>query len=282
MKPKIHTYTSKEPMLGVNAFIIEGAHEIAIVDTTLTRSDSRALKKMADEIGKPVDGIILTHGHPDHVAGTINVADERDIPIYALESVKRLMEDTEQEKHKQWSGMFGDEWVPRWAYPNSLVEDGQSVKIAGFEFTVADIGSGGDSDANSLWFLDGATKAAFLGDFIYHRNHTYMADGGILRWIANLGKYADELKRYDTYYVGHGPSCDFAAIAAQKEYFDRYCTELLRNTNGSAVFTDESKKAFEQSMFTAYPDYGCGFMVGLAAEKVASELFPRTEILGIN
>ena len=60
-------------MLRVNALALyeNQRKELVIVDTTLTMSDSKALKQTADNLGKPVAGIILTHGHPDHVAGTV-------------------------------------------------------------------------------------------------------------------------------------------------------------------------------------------------------------------
>ena len=67
MKTKIHVFTSKEPMLMVNAFIVEGANELVIVDTTLTVSDSKALKALADRLNKPIAGILLTHGHPREI-----------------------------------------------------------------------------------------------------------------------------------------------------------------------------------------------------------------------
>ncbi|SHF81870.1 Glyoxylase, beta-lactamase superfamily II [Fodinibius roseus] len=272
MKPIIHTYTSKEPMLRVNAYIVEAKDEIVIVDTTLTMSDSKALKQKADSLEKPLAGILLTHAHPDHIAGTTNIAPDGDVPIFALASVKKLMEETEQEKHRQWSEMFGEEWIPKWVYPNILVEDGDTVNIAGLTFSVLDIGSGGDCDTNSLWLLEGKKSAAFIGDFIYSENHTYMADGSILRWIANLEKYSGTLKNYDTYYVGHGPSCSYPAIAKQKAYLIDYCSEILNATHGTAVFTEESKKQFEETMLSKYPGYGCQFMIGLAAERVESEL----------
>src|SRR5690349_11467605 len=163
MQSRIHVYTSGEPMLKVNAFIVEASKELVIVDTTLTNSDSKALKQRAESLGKPIAGIILTHGHPDHIAGTFNLATKADIPIFALSSVKKLMEDTEETKHKQWSGVFGNEWISRWVYPNELVKDGDTIKIAGLKFNVHDIGSGGDCDANSLWLLEDENKAAFIG-----------------------------------------------------------------------------------------------------------------------
>lgn len=272
MKTKIHTYTSVEPMMKVNAFIVEAEKELVIVDTTLTMTDSKALKQKADSLGKPIAGIILTHGHPDHIAGTYNVAPKGDIPIYSLPSVKKLMEDTEDAKHKQWSGMFGSEWIPKWVYPNTMVKDGDIVKIAGLNFTVMDIGSGGDCDANSIWLLEDENKAAFIGDLIYSNNHTYMNDGSILRWLSNLEKYSSVLKDFKTYHVGHGPSCDFSAIAKQKEYFLTYCSNVLIATNGTGIFIDETRKSFEQTMLTAFSDYGCQFMVALSADHVGKEL----------
>jgi len=163
MKAKIHTYTSAEPMLKVNAYIVEAAKELIIVDTTLTMSDSKALRQKADNLGKPIAAVLLTHGHPDHVAGTYNISPAGDIPIYALASVKKLMQDTEAAKHQQWSSIFGAEWIPKWIYPSQLVKDGDSVRIAGLNFTVLDIGSGGDCDANSFWLLEDENKAAFIG-----------------------------------------------------------------------------------------------------------------------
>jgi glyoxylase-like metal-dependent hydrolase (beta-lactamase superfamily II) len=276
MQSKIHAYTSVEPMLKVNAFIIETAKELVIVDTTLTSSDSKALKQQADSLDKPIAGIILTHGHPDHVAGTYNLAPKGDIPIFALSSVKKLMEETEETKHKQWAAVFGSEWIPKWVYPNQLVKDGDTVKIAGLNFNVQDIGSGGDCDANSLWLLEDDNKAAFIGDFIYSKNHTYMNDGSILRWIANLEKYAPVLKDFKTYYVGHGSPCDFASIAKQKQYFLNYCNNVLKVTDGTGIFNEESRKTFEQTMLTIYPDYGCQFMVSLSADAVGKELMSRS------
>jgi glyoxylase-like metal-dependent hydrolase (beta-lactamase superfamily II) len=276
MQSKIHAYTSGEPMLKVNAFIIETAKELVIVDTTLTSSDSKALKQQADSIGKPIAGIILTHGHPDHVAGTYNLAPKGDIPIFALSSVKKLMEETEEAKHKQWAAVFGSEWIPKWVYPNQLVKNGDTVKIAGLNFNVHDIGSGGDCDANSLWLLEDDNKPAFIGDFIYNRNHTYMNDGSILRWIANLERYAPVLKDFKTYYVGHGSPCDFASIAKQKQYFLNYCNNVLKATDGTGIFNDESRKTFEQTMLTIYPDYGCQFMVALSADAVGKELMSHS------
>jgi glyoxylase-like metal-dependent hydrolase (beta-lactamase superfamily II) len=272
MTTRIHTYWSKEPLVSPNAFIVEADSELVIVDTTLTMSDSKALKQMADGLRKPVAGILLTHGHPDHVAGAANIAPEGKLPIYALRSVHDLMKASEQAKHQQWSAMFKEEWIPKWVYPNTIVAPGERVTLGGLTFTVVDLGAGGDSDANSIWFLENDVQAAFVGDFLFSDNHAYMMDGSLLRWIANLDRFAELLAKYETLYVGHGPASDSSLIEKQRRYFATACIALLEATSGSAVLTDESRKQYEATMLARYPDYGFTLTVAFSADALAREL----------
>jgi glyoxylase-like metal-dependent hydrolase (beta-lactamase superfamily II) len=275
MTPRIHTYVSQEPLVRPNAFIVEADRELVIVDTTLTMSDSKALARMARDLGKPIAGILLTHGHPDHVAGTANIAPNGELPIYALRSVHDLMAASEQAKHKQWSALFKEEWIPQWVYPNRIVAHDEQVRLAGLTFTVIDLGAGGDSDANSLWLLETGNLAAFVGDFLFNDNHTYMMDGAILRWIANLERFGELLAKYTTLYVGHGASSDSSLIQKQRDYLGTACRALLEATAGGAVLTDDSRKKYEEMMLAKYPDYGFALTVALSADALAKELTPR-------
>jgi glyoxylase-like metal-dependent hydrolase (beta-lactamase superfamily II) len=270
MTPTIHTYVSKEPMVKPNAFIVESDRELVIVDTTLTMSDSQALTQLARSLNKPIAAVLLTHGHPDHVAGTANVAPDGDIPIYSLRSVHDLMKASEQSKHKQWSALFKDEWIPRWVYPNTFVAPGDSVTIGGATFTVIDLGAGGDCDANSMWLLE--NQAAFVGDFLFNNNHAYMMDGSILRWIANLDRFEALLAKYPTLYAGHGPSSDPSLIRKQRQYFQTACVTLLEATSGSAQLSEGSRKEYEAAMLAAFPTYGFTLTVAFSADALAKEL----------
>jgi hypothetical protein len=46
----------------------------------------------------------------------------------------------------------------------------------------------------------------------------------------------------------------------------------LKATNGTGMFTDDTRKSFEQTMLAAFPGYGCQFMVALSADRVGKEL----------
>jgi len=272
MKSIIHTYVSKEQLVKPNAFIVESNEGLVIVDTTLTMSDSKALKQLADSLDKPIAGILLTHGHPDHVAGTYNLAPNGEIPIYALQSVHDLMAASEQHKHEQWSALFKEEWIPKWVYPNQLLKGEDTVKVAGLTFKVIDLGAGGDCDANSMWLLEDGKEAAFVGDFLYQGYHSYMMDGSILRWIGNLERYRGLLAQYKMLYLGHGPSVDATAIDQQQKYFATASAVLLEATYGTAKPTKEAKKKYRDIMLAKYPGYGFQLTVELSVDALAKEL----------
>lgn len=276
MKTKIHTYTSPEAGLSVNAFIVENDNGVVLVDATLLSSDSKNVKKKISEIGKPLLAVLITHGHPDHIAGLTNIVAD-NTPIYSLKSIYSLMKRTEEAKHKQWSAMFGEEWITKWKYPNQFVEDNQELTIGGMKFTVNDLGSGGDCDANSIWLLDTDIKAAFVGDFVYNNNFTYMADGSVLRWISNLEKFKPVLNNYPRFYLGHGPDADSSILDVQMNYLIDYCTTLLSITKGLSIVGEDIGNKMVEAMQKKYPTYGLSFMIGISANSMVNELQDKSK-----
>ena len=269
--PIIHTHTASPAGLSVNAFLIETTKGVVVIDATLTNSDSRALNQRIQAIGKPLLAVLLTHGHPDHVAGLTNLVAQPDLPIVALPSVKALMERTEAAKHAQWKDMFGPEWITQWTYPNQLIDDGQTVTFDGITYQVHDLGAGGDCDANAIWTIEAEPKAAFVGDLVFQGNHTYLADGALLRWLANLERFRPLLANH-TLYVGHGQAGSVTLLDQQREYILTYCTQLLTLIQGSAQPDELITQQLIQQMEQAYPNYGLQFMIGLSAQRVAQEL----------
>ena len=98
------------------------------------------------------------------------------------------MRVTEEAKHAQWGPVYGDEWIPRWVYPDRLVENGEALTFDGVSFRVFEVGPGGDCDANSVWILEDEPDAAFVGDLVSNGAHSYIADGRVLRWLANIDR----------------------------------------------------------------------------------------------
>jgi glyoxylase-like metal-dependent hydrolase (beta-lactamase superfamily II) len=269
---EVHTYSAGEEGLLVNAYLVETDRGVVAVDGTLTASDSRALRSRIDSLGKPLLGVLVTHAHPDHVAGIANLLGNSGASVVALESVRDLMRATEEAKRAQWSPVYGDEWIPRWVYPDRLVENGEAVTFDGVSFRVYEVGPGGDCDANSVWVLEDEPAAAFVGDLVFNGTHSYIADGRVLRWLANIERFRALLEGVTTLYPGHGRAGGVKLLDAQKDYLLAYCAALLEVAGDSAATDERAKEELAGKMRRILPGAPLEFMIGLSADAVAAEL----------
>ncbi|MEL6574145.1 MAG: MBL fold metallo-hydrolase, partial [Pseudomonadota bacterium] len=202
----------------VNAYIVEGAEGVVVVDATLTQSSSRALREKVDAIGKPLQGVLLTHAHPDHYAGLGNLTDGLDVPIVSVEGVRDIARRDDATKDAIIGGMFGAEWPSNRVFPNEIVRDGGNVSFgAGLDFEVRDIGPA-ESFHDSMFVLKGEQQRVFAGDLAYGLMHRYMADNTNPEWRAALDGIRLELAEDAVLYVGHGAPVTPGFLAWQKDY----------------------------------------------------------------
>lgn len=245
---------------------------VVAVDGTLTRSESRAFRTRLESLGKPLLAVLLTHAHPDHVAGITELVQGKDIPIVALASIKHLMERTEQFKHAQWGPVYQDEWIHHWTYPNRLITDRETLIFDGISYRVYDLGPGGDCDANAIWVVETEPKVAFVGDLIFNGMHSYVADDHLLGWLANLERARVWLQDVETIHLGHGKSGSLALLDVQRDYLLTYCAAVKELAQGEARLTEAAKQALVTRMQQYAPDAPLTFMIALGADAVAAEL----------
>ena len=204
----IHTHSSGEGGIYSNAYLVETDNGVVAIDSTLTVSESNSLKSKIEAIDKPLLAILLTHPHPDHVAGVTNLVNSRNVSenvkIVTTQEVDRLIRATEEPKRKQWTPIFKEEWIGKWTYPNKIVNDGETLTFDGISYRLIDLGPGGDSDANSIWILDAQPKGAFVGDLVFNGTHSYIADNHLSDWLVNIERARKLLADADTIYPGHG------------------------------------------------------------------------------
>lgn len=274
MIPTVHVHASGEGGIFANAYFVESENGVAAVDALLTRSEGRALRTKAESLGKPQLAVLITHAHPDHVAGLTELVGEDDVPILALRSVVEEMRATEAAKHTQWRPVFGDEWIDRWTDPNRLVVDGEVVGSDGAAYRVHDLGPGGDCPANAIWTMEasGAPHAAFVDDLASNGTHAYLADGHVLAWFANLQRARTLVANTSVLYPGHGPAGNLALLDEQRDYLKAYCAAVRDLADAAPALAEDAKRALAVRMERVRPGAPLGFMVGPGADAVAAEL----------
>src|SRR5215813_1653747 len=268
----IHEHRSGEAGLFANAYAVETRDSLVAIDTTLTVSEARAFGKKLGVLGKPVAAVLITHAHPDHVAGLSVWLPNPKTPIYALASVDRLLRAIEEPKRAQWQPVFKDEWVAKWTLPNRLVSDGDTVAVDGTKFQVHELGPGGDCDANSIWVMPGDQPAVFTGDLVFNGTHSYLADGHTTEWLRNLERVRSLAPPRAILYPGHGEPGGLNLLDAQASYLNSFRDTVREVSGGRATLTDSELAVLTRRIEALVPSGKLSFMVGLSANVVADEL----------
>jgi glyoxylase-like metal-dependent hydrolase (beta-lactamase superfamily II) len=279
--PRIYTHMSGEKGIFVNGYLVETANGVVVIDSALTVSESKALREELDSINKPLLAVLLTHPHPDHVAGVTYLVTPKTssssstpthIPIISLESVEGIMNATEETKRIQWTPIFKEEWISKWTYPNQNIKDEEAVTFDGLTYRVHDLGPGGDSDANSIWILENEPNVAFVGDLVFNGHHPYIADDHIFDWLKNLERARDLLANVTTIYPGHGESGSIELIDSQERYLLTYIDAVRELSGGNSTLTEEANAELTQRMEDFLPGGGLSFLIAQSADPVAKEL----------
>src|ERR1700738_2435494 len=65
----IKVFTSPDDQFWTNSVVIEGVHEVMLVDAQLTKTNAERVLQEIRETRKPLSLIYITHEHADHFLG---------------------------------------------------------------------------------------------------------------------------------------------------------------------------------------------------------------------
>jgi len=264
---RIHRHHSEGA--DVNAYIVETENALVAVDSTLTVTDSRALREKADGFGKPLQAVLITHAHPDHYGGLTELVAGLEVPIIATKAVNEIIRRDDAVKESILRPMFGDDWAKERTFPNQTVEDGEKVSFDGAEFTVADLGPS-ESPADSMWVLNDGSDV-FPGDVVYNHKHCYLADGFWQEWLENIDRLERELGSDTTLNIGHGEPAKPALFAWQRGYIETFIA-AVKSANWSNP--EQAKAEVEAKAKEYLPDDDLAFLMELSVEPVAATMGP--------
>jgi glyoxylase-like metal-dependent hydrolase (beta-lactamase superfamily II) len=169
-----------------NSVIIEGTHEVMLVDAQLTKTNAEKVLQAIKATHKPLSIIYITHEHADHFLG-LEVFEEAypGVRILANSNVVDRINKVYQEKIDKWKGILGADATARVVaiskYDKSFIR---------FEHSKIEILKNlqGDTNANTMLWLPGQ-KALIGGDVLFNDMHVYTAETDFSarkRWLDSL------------------------------------------------------------------------------------------------
>ncbi|MDN5859781.1 MAG: MBL fold metallo-hydrolase [Pseudonocardia sp.] len=250
--------------MAVNSFLVHGPDGVVVVDGQLTVDDATKVRAAVHASGRRLAAVVITHPHPDHYAGAGLIAGAA--PILATPEVADVIERDDQLKAQIVGPMMGEQWPTHRRFPDTLVDPGEVVELAGLRFR-AEAGGPGESHADTLWWLDEHT--VFAGDLAYNGLHAYLADARYESWLAALAALQSRLVEDATLYVGHGEPAGKPVLAAQRRYIETFLDAVAEHTTDDALARRDRVVARMRSLI---PDERLLFLMELSIEPVHAAL----------
>lgn len=251
--PRVHAFMGKFmelPRDHVRAYVVELPDSVVVVDATLALSSAGELRTLAESFGKPMEAVLLTHGHPDHYTGLARFG---DLPRFASEGCLEFARSEDVAKAGVAKSYLGDDYPDERIFPDQIVQDGARLTFGGVPFTFTDTGPA-ESDSDGMWVFEAdGVKHAFVGDTIADRCHCFFRDGHSGSWLKALDRLESTFDPSTRFYVGHAAAPpDFSTIAWQRGYIQAFRDAVGALPEADAV---EAKRETQEDVVAAMQAY---------------------------
>src|ERR1700756_5925242 len=184
----IKVVTSIDDQFWVNSVIIEGTHEVMLVDAQLTKTNAEKVLLEIKETKKPLSIVYITHEHADHFLGLQAFREAYPaVRILANSAVTDRINKVYQEKVDKWKKILGS------GATSQVVDiekfDGNFIEFESSRIEVLrDVQ--GDTDENTMLWIPGQ-RILIAGDVLFNDMHVYTAETDSEargKWLNSLQK----------------------------------------------------------------------------------------------
>jgi glyoxylase-like metal-dependent hydrolase (beta-lactamase superfamily II) len=184
----IKVFTSPDDQFWTNSVIVEGKHEVMLVDAQLTKTSAENVLQEIKETKKPLSLIYITHEHADHFLG-LEVFREAypRARIIANSAVVDRINKVYQEKLDKWEKILG-----LGATSHVVAISKFDANFVNFDGTKIEVFKHirGDTDENTMLWIPGQ-RILIAGDVVFNDMHVYTAETDAKareQWLNSLEK----------------------------------------------------------------------------------------------
>jgi glyoxylase-like metal-dependent hydrolase (beta-lactamase superfamily II) len=247
----IKVFTSPDDQFWNNSVIVEGEHEVMLVDAQLTKTSAEEVLQQIQETHKPLSIVYITHEHADHFLG-LEVFREAypRVRIIANSEVVDRINKVYQEKIDKWKKILGSGATSHVVAIENF--DGKFIKFESAKLEVLK-NIQGDTDENTMLWIPGQ-RILIAGDVLFNDMHVYIAETDSKargKWLNSLQKIR-ELKP-SVVIPGHskvGASLDASTAVDFTENYLLAFEEELRKAKDPDSLINAMKGRFPSADFT--------------------------------
>jgi glyoxylase-like metal-dependent hydrolase (beta-lactamase superfamily II) len=169
----IEVFTSPDDQFWTNSVILEGTHEVMLVDAQLTKTNAERVLQEIKETKKPLSLIYITHEHADHFLG-LEVFKEAypRVRIIANSAVVDRINKVYQEKIDKWKTVLGPGGTSQVVAIEKFDSDFINFDRSKIELLK---NIQGDTDENTMLWIPGQ-RILIAGDVLFNNMHVYTAE----------------------------------------------------------------------------------------------------------
>jgi glyoxylase-like metal-dependent hydrolase (beta-lactamase superfamily II) len=249
----IKVFTSQDDEFWTNSVILEGVHEVMLVDAQLTKTNAERVLQAIRETHKPLSLIYITHEHADHFLGLeVFRGAYPSVRIIATSAVIARINQVYQEKLDKWKQLLGSSATTHVVPIEPF--DGNTITFESSHIEVLKHIQG-DTDENTMLWIPGQ-RILVGGDVVFNGMHVYTAetDGQARqKWLDSL----NTIRKLKPSVVVPGHSKPGAALDAStaidftNTYLLAFEEELSKTTNPDSLVRAMKERFPSADLFLA-------------------------------
>ena len=253
----IKVFTSPDDQFWNNSVIVEGEHQVMLVDAQLTKTNAERVLHEIKETKKLLSIIYITHEHADHFLG-LEVFRETypRVRIIANSAVVDRVNKVYPEKIDKWKKILGSGATSHVVAIEKF--DGNFIEFENAKIEILK-NIQGDTDENTMLWIPGQ-RILIAGDVLFNDMHVYTAETdtkAIGKWLNSLNKIR-ELKP-SIAIPGHskvGAPLDASTAVDFTENYLLVFEEELKKAKDSDSLINAMKERFPSADFLLALDRG--------------------------